>query len=76
MTDFDAELDARGLSCPLPILRAKKFLPQMTGGQVIGIVATDNGSPEDFEIFCRQTGNGLLSSTEQGGEFVFYLRRR
>jgi tRNA 2-thiouridine synthesizing protein A len=73
---FDVELDARQLACPLPILRAKKSLSQMTSGQVIRIVATDNGSPKDFEVFCRQTGNELLSSTAHDGEFIFYLRRR
>jgi tRNA 2-thiouridine synthesizing protein A len=74
--EFDAELDTRGLSCPLPILRATKSLAQMTSGQVLRIVATDPGSPKDFEVFCRQTGNELLSSSEQGGEFVFLIRRR
>ena len=74
--NFDVELDARQLSCPLPILRAKKSLSQMAGGQVIRIVATDNGAPRDFEEFCRQTGNELLSSTEENGEFVFLIRRR
>ena len=76
MMDFDIELDARQLACPLPILRAKKSLSQMTSGQVLRIVATDSGSPNDFEEFCRQTGNTLLSSTGQGGEFVFLVRRR
>ena len=76
MNDFDAELDARQLACPLPILRAKKSLSQMSGGQVLRIVATDKGSPKDFEMFCHQTGNELLSSTAQGGEFVFLIRRR
>lgn len=74
--NFDVELDARQLACPLPILRAKKSLSEMTSGQVIRIVATDNGSPKDFAEFCRQTGNELLSSTMHDGEFVFYLRRR
>lgn len=73
---FDVELDARQLACPLPILRAKKSLSQMTSGQVIRIVATDKGAPNDFEEFCRQTGNVLLSSTVQDSEFIFYLRRR
>lgn len=73
---FDVELDARQLACPLPILRAKKSLSKMTSGQVIRIIATDNGSPKDFEEFCRQTGNELLTSAENNGEFVFYLRRR
>ncbi|MDO8264646.1 MAG: sulfurtransferase TusA family protein [Gallionella sp.] len=74
--DFDADLDARQLACPLPILRAKKALSQMASGQVIKIVATDKGSPRDFEEFCRQTGNELLSSVEQGGEFIYIIRRR
>lgn len=76
MTEFDIELDARRLSCPLPILRAKKSLSQMIGGQVLRIVATDKESPKDFEVFCRQTGNELLSSTVQGEEFIFLIRRR
>ena len=73
---FDVELDARQLACPLPILRANKALSQMSSGQVIKVAATDNGSPKDFEEFCRQTGNELLSSTENDGEYVFLLRRR
>ena len=74
--NFDAELDARQLACPLPILRAKQSLSQMHSGEVIRIVATDNGSPKDFEEFCRQTGNELLSSSALNGEFVFLIRRR
>lgn len=74
--EFDVDLDARKLSCPLPILRAKKSLSQMDSGKVLRVVATDNGAPRDFEEFCRQTGNVLLSSTTQGGEFVFLIRRR
>ncbi len=73
---FDVELDARQLSCPLPILRTKKSLSQMDSGQVLRILATDKDAPKDFEVFCRQTGNELLSSSGQNGEFIFYLRRR
>ncbi len=73
---FDVELDARRLSCPLPILHAKKSLSQMASGQVLKIAATDKGAPKDFQEFCRQTGNVLLSMTTDDGEFVFYLRRR
>lgn len=73
---FDLELDARQLACPLPILRAKKSLSQLSSGQVLKVVATDKGSLKDFEEFCRQTGNVLLSSTTQGDEFVFLIRRR
>ncbi len=73
---FDVELDVRQLACPLPILRAKKSLATMSGGQVLKVVATDKGSPKDFADFCSKTGNELLSSTEQGGEFIFLIRRR
>jgi tRNA 2-thiouridine synthesizing protein A len=73
---FDVELDARQLACPLPILRTNKSLSQMASGQIIKIVATDKGAPKDFEEFCRQTGNALLSSEKVDGEFVFFLRRR
>lgn len=73
---FDEVLDVRQLACPLPILRAKKSLAMMSGGQVLKVVATDKGSPKDFVDFCGKTGNELLSSTEQGGEFIFLIRRR
>ena len=72
----DKELDARGLNCPLPILRAKKALATMTSGQILRIVATDPGSVKDFQHFARQTGNELLSENTIGEEFEFYLRRK
>ncbi len=75
MADFDLELDARGLNCPLPILRAKKSIQQLGAGQVLRIVATDPGSVKDFEAFCKQTGNELLASTQQGGEYRFDIRK-
>jgi len=73
---FDREVDARGLSCPLPILRAKKALAEMHSGQVLKIVATDPGSVRDFQAFARQTGNGLVGQAAVGREFLHYLRRR
>ncbi len=72
----DRELDARGLECPLPILRTKKLLNEMTGGQVLRVVATDPGSVRDFQAFCRQTGHELLESSRSGPEFVFVLRKK
>ncbi len=75
MPEHDQELDARGLNCPLPILRAKKALNDLTSGQVLRILATDPGSVKDFEAFAQQTGNELLESTEKDGEFHFLLRK-
>jgi len=76
MAEFDQELDARGLNCPLPILRAKKALNELSGGQVLRIMATDPGSVKDFEAFAQQTGNELIDSTESGGEFHFLLKKK
>ncbi|RMG52533.1 MAG: sulfurtransferase TusA family protein [Gammaproteobacteria bacterium] len=75
MADFDQELDASGLNCPLPILRAKKALAAMSSGQVLKIIATDPGSVKDFEAFATQTGNELLSSSEEGGKYVFLMKK-
>jgi tRNA 2-thiouridine synthesizing protein A len=74
--NFDAELDARGLNCPLPILRAKKSLADLTGGKVLRITATDPGSVKDFQAFARQTGNELLETAEAGGEYTFFIRKK
>ena len=75
MTLFDHELDARGLNCPIPILRTKKFLTTMETGKIVRIMATDPGSVKDFEAFARQTDNELLSSTKAKGEFQFTLKK-
>jgi tRNA 2-thiouridine synthesizing protein A len=74
--NFDKELDARGLNCPLPILRAKKALNDMQSGQVLKIVATDPGSIKDFQTFSRQTGNELLSHAAAQKEFTFFMKRK
>jgi tRNA 2-thiouridine synthesizing protein A len=74
--DFDKDLDARGLNCPLPILRAKKALTEMQSGQVLRIVSTDVGSVKDFQAFSKQTGNELLSQSEAGNEYTFFLQRK
>ncbi len=75
MADFDRELDASGLNCPLPILRAKKSLGDMARGQVLKIISTDQGSVKDFEAFSKQTNNPLLSSAEEGGKFIFFIKK-
>ena len=70
------EIDTRGMNCPLPILKAKKALNDMSSGDVLKVVATDPGSVRDFQAFARQTGNELVGQETVGPEFVHYLRRR
>jgi len=78
--DIHKELDARGLTCPLPILKAKKALSDMHSGEVLKVLATDPGSVRDFQAFARQTGNDLLDqqAQESGGQeqYIHLLRRR
>ena len=75
MVAVDLELDARGLNCPLPILRARQSIQKLSTGQVLGIIATDPGSVKDFEAFCKQTGNELLDATQDSGEYRFNIRK-
>jgi len=72
----DQELDARGLNCPLPILKAKKALANMNSGETLKVIATDAGSVRDFQAFAKQTGNDLVGQETVGGEFISVLRRR
>lgn len=72
--EIDKEIDTRGLNCPLPILRTKKALSDMSSGQVLRVLATDPGSVRDFEAFARQTGHTLLETSEQSNEFSFTFR--
>ena len=74
--NFDKELDARGLNCPLPILRAKKALTDMQSGQVLKVLATDPGAVKDFQTFAKQTGNALLQHSEANREFTLYVQRK
>ena len=74
--NFDKDLDARGLNCPLPILRTKKALGELQSGQVLRIIATDPGSVKDFQAFAKQTGNDLLESAEAGGEYTFLIKKK
>jgi tRNA 2-thiouridine synthesizing protein A len=74
--DFHRELDARGLNCPLPILKTKKALADMVSGQVLRVMATDPGSVRDFQAFAKQTGNELLENFEENKEFIFFMRRK
>jgi tRNA 2-thiouridine synthesizing protein A len=72
----DKELDARGLNCPLPILKAKKALADMTSGQTLRVISTDAGSVRDFQAFAKQTGNELLEQQTVGGDHITVLKRR
>ena len=71
----DAHLDAKGLNCPLPILKAKKALKGMESGQVLEIIATDPGSVADFQAFCRTTGNEEVGSSEADGIYTYYIKK-
>jgi tRNA 2-thiouridine synthesizing protein A len=73
---FDKELDARGLNCPLPILKTKKALTDLQSGQVLKVLSTDPGSVKDFQTFAKQTGHALVSHDEAGKEFTFFMRKK
>jgi tRNA 2-thiouridine synthesizing protein A len=73
--NFDKELDARGLACPMPIVKTKKTLVAMQPGQVLKVVSTDSGSVADMKAFAETTGHELLSSEVAGKDFVFFLRK-
>lgn len=74
--NFDKEFDASGLSCPLPILKTKKALADMTSGQVLKMIATDCGAVKDMQAFADQTGNPLLSQSEEAGKYVFFMQKK
>ncbi|MDO9596935.1 MAG: sulfurtransferase TusA family protein [Azoarcus sp.] len=75
--DFDKEVDARGLNCPLPILRAKKALAELQPGQIVRVVATDPGAVKDFQAFAKQTGNELVKQGETADKaFEFFMKRK
>ena len=75
--EFHKDVDARGLNCPLPILRTKKALAEIESGQTVRVLATDPGSVKDFQAFARQTGNELLGQNETPDRvFEFFLRRK
>ena len=73
--EFDKELDAKNLNCPLPILRCKKGLSEINADQVLKVVATDPGAVKDFQAFCKQTGHELLQLDDADGIFTFYIKK-
>ena len=74
--EFQHTVDAVGLACPLPILRAKKALAIIAPGEVLRVITTDRGAVRDFQAFCRQTGNELLAQVDEAEQVTHYLKRR
>jgi len=74
--EFNKEVDASGLNCPLPILRCKKGLSELAASQVLKVISTDPGSVKDFNAFCVQTGHELLQLEENENSFIFYIKKR
>ena len=74
-TSMDEELDACGLTCPLPLLKAKQALNGMETGKVLKVSCTDSGSVRDFQVFCEQSGNQLLESRRQDGKYLYWLQK-
>ena len=74
--DIAKEVDARGLHCPLPILKAKKALAELQSGQLLKVLSTDGGAVRDFQAFAKQTGNELVEQTTEGDTTAHVLRRR
>ena len=74
--EFQQSVDATGLACPLPILRAKKALATLVSGDVLQVITTDKGAVRDFQAFCRQTGNELVGQVLEAERAVHYVRRR
>lgn len=75
MTEATTELDVRGMSCPLPILRTRAALKEMQTGEVLQVMATDPGTVKDIESYCSQTDNMLLLSSNVNGEYIFLIRK-
>jgi len=75
MSEFDTEIDTSGLNCPLPVLKARKALNEMTGGQRLHLIVTDPGANKDIPAFCKMTGNVLLETFEADGKIHFILEK-
>jgi tRNA 2-thiouridine synthesizing protein A len=74
--NYKETVDATGLACPLPILRAKKALATLAAGEVLRVITTDRGAVRDFQAFCKQTGNTLLAQVDETVHVTHYLERR
>ena len=76
MPTADKELDCRGMNCPLPILKTKKAIEELSEGQVLKMIATDPGSVNDIAAWTRRTGHELMDSEQNGGEYTYFLRKK
>ena len=75
MIEADCEVDARGLNCPMPIMKAKKGMRDLEPGQVMHLIASDSGSAKDIPLFCKQARNELVESFEENGDYHFFIRK-
>lgn len=71
----DRQLDARGLKCPLPVLKARKAMKALATGETLEVLASDPSAPQDFRSFCDTTGHRLRESSEEDGLFRFLLEK-
>ncbi|MCS7083501.1 MAG: sulfurtransferase TusA family protein [Aquificaceae bacterium] len=72
----DKSLDTSGLNCPLPVLKTKKAMEGLQSGQILEVISTDPGAKADIPAFCNRTGHQLLETVEEGGKYIFYLRKK
>ncbi len=71
----DKSLDTSGLNCPLPVLKTKKALEGLNSGQILEVISTDPGSKADIPAFCSRTGHELVETVEEGGKYIFYIKK-
>jgi tRNA 2-thiouridine synthesizing protein A len=72
----DVQVDARGLNCPMPIVKTAQAVKGMTSGQTLEVLATDPGSTKDFAAWSKTTGNDMVEQTVDGGVYRFVLRKK
>jgi len=74
--EADQKLDCSGLSCPMPIMKLAGAMKKMNSGEILEMIGTDPGSKEDVPAWCEKTGNEFLERTEEGGSFIFYIKKK
>ena len=76
MIEFDFEVDASGLNCPLPLLRLKKALQEMVSGKVVKVIATDPAAHLDFGVYSEQSGHQIIEYFKDSNQQIFYIRKK